>query len=132
MGFLTQVFVLDHPDLRLAGGISFVNGITSYNDDNGHGTHVAGIIAAQNNGIGTVGVAPDAQIYAVKVLDKNGEGNQSDVVAGIKWAMEQELDIINLSITSPSGSFLLEETLQKAYDQGMIDCCCFREFSRYA
>ena len=67
-----------------------------------------------------MGVAPDAQIYAVKVLDNNGKGNQSDVVAGINWAMEQGLDIINLSITSPTGSFLLEETLQKAYDQGML------------
>ena len=84
----------------MAGGISFVNGITSYNDDNGHGTHVAGIIAAQNNGIGTVGVAPDAGIYAVKVLDKNGEGNQSDVAKGVEWAIGQKLDIVNLSITS--------------------------------
>ena len=53
-------------------------------------------------GSGSVGVAPDAQIYAVKVLDSKGKGNQSDVVAGINWAMEQDLDIINLSITSPS------------------------------
>ena len=91
MEFLIRVFALDHPDLTLSGGVSFVQGTTSYNDDNGHGTHVAGIIAAQNNEIGSVGVAPDAQLYAVKVLDKNGEGNQSDVAKGIDWAMEQEL-----------------------------------------
>ena len=120
IGILDTGVRANHPDLRLAGGISFVNGITSYNDDNGHGTHVAGIIAAQNNGIGTVGVAPDAGIYAVKVLDKNGEGNQSDVAKGVEWAMQQKLDIVNLSITSSSGTHLLEQTLQKAYDQGML------------
>ena len=91
MGFLTRGSQLIIHDLRLAGGISFVKGITSYNDDNGHGTHVAGIIAAQNNGIGTVGVAPDAGIYAVKVLDKNGEGNQSDVAKGVEWAIAAEV-----------------------------------------
>ena len=120
IGILDTGVRLDHPDLHLSGGVSFVQGITSPNDDNGHGTHVAGIIAAQNNEIGSVGLAPEAQIYAVKVLDSNGEGNQSDVAAGINWAIEQDLDIINLSITSPSGSFLLEETLQKAYDHGML------------
>lgn len=120
IGILDTGIRANHPDLRLAGGISFVKGITSYNDDNGHGTHVAGIIAAQNNGIGMVGVAPDAGIYAVKVLDKNGEGNQSDVAKGVEWAMQQKLDIVNLSITSSSGTHLLEQTLQKAYDQGML------------
>ena len=120
IGILDTGIRLDHPDLTLSGGASFVQGTTSPNDDNGHGTHVAGIIAAKNNEIGSVGVAPDAQLYAVKVLDSYGEGNQSDVVKGIDWAIEQDLDIINLSITSPSGSILLEETLQKAYDHGML------------
>ena len=67
-----------------------------------------------------MGVAPDAGIYAVKVLDKNGEGNQSDVAKGVEWAMQQKLDIVNLSITSSSGTQLLEQTLQKAYEQGML------------
>ena len=104
----------------MTGGISFIKGNTSYNDDNGHGTHVAGIIGAQNNGEGTVGVAPDAELYAVKVLDKIGEGNQSDVAKGVEWAIGQKLDIINLSITSENGSHLLEQALQKAYDQGIL------------
>ena len=67
-----------------------------------------------------MGIAPDAQIYAVKVLNNSGTGNQSDVVAGINWAVEQQMDILNLSITSPYGSYLLEEALQKAYDQGVL------------
>ena len=64
IGILDTGVRADHPDLRLTGGISFIKGNTSYNDDNGHGTHVAGIIGAQNNGEGTVGVAPDAELYA--------------------------------------------------------------------
>ncbi|WP_338449571.1 S8 family serine peptidase [Niallia oryzisoli] len=120
IGILDTGVRVDHPDLRIAGGAVFVQGAASYNDDNGHGSHVAGIIAAQDNDIGAVGVAPGAEIYAVKVLDKNGEGNQSDVVKGIEWAMDQGLDIINLSITSQNGSYLLEEALKKAQSQGII------------
>ena len=120
IGILDTGVRLDHPDLHLSGSVSFVHGTKSPNDDNGHGTHVAGIIAAQNNGIGSVGVAPEAQIYAVKVLDSYGEGNQSDVVKGIDWAINQNLDIINLSITSPQSSDLLEAALQRAYNHGML------------
>lgn len=120
IGILDTGVRVDHPDLRIAGGAVFVQGAVSYNDDNGHGSHVAGIIAAQDNDIGAVGVAPGAEIYAVKVLDKNGEGNQSDVVKGIEWAIDQGMDIINLSITSQNGSYLLEEALKKAQSRGII------------
>lgn len=90
-----KVAVLDsginthHEDLIVAGGVSFVDYTTSYDDDYGHGTHVAGIIGAQNNDIGVVGVAPDSDLYAVKVLDSHGVGYLSDVIAGIDWAVEQ-------------------------------------------
>lgn len=72
-----------HPDLALTGGVSCVEYTSSYADDDGHGTHVAGIIAALNNGIGVVGVAPDVKLYAVKFLDQAGEGYTSDIVTGI-------------------------------------------------
>ena len=120
IGILDTGININHPDLHISGGHSFVEGVSSFNDDYGHGTHVAGIIAAQDNEIGIVGVAPEAEIYAVKVLGSNGEGRQSDVVAGINWAIEQKLNIINLSITSPYGSPLLQTALQKAFDQGII------------
>lgn len=109
-----------HPDLKVAGGVSFVAGEESYHDEEGHGTHVAGIIAALDNSIGTVGMAPDAEIYAIKSLNQLGEGNQSDVIAGIEWAIEHKLDIVNLSFTAPEGSYLLNETIKKAYNDGMI------------
>ncbi|TYR76009.1 S8 family serine peptidase [Rossellomorea vietnamensis] len=121
-----KVAVLDsgisksHPDLKVAGGVSFVEGINSYHDDNGHGTHVAGIIAAQDNGFGTVGVAPGVELYAVKALDEEGFGLQSDVVAGINWAIKNEMDIINLSITSPISSISLKEVIKKTTDEGIL------------
>jgi len=75
-----------HPDLTVSGGINLVGTSSSkkWNDDNGHGTHVAGTIGARNYSIGVLGVAPDAELYAVKVLDQFGGGSISDVVEGIE------------------------------------------------
>jgi subtilisin family serine protease len=73
-----KVAVLDtgidtsNTDLQVAGGVSYVDGVTSYNDDNGHGTAVAGVLAALNNGEGLIGTAPEVGLYSVKVLDSNG------------------------------------------------------------
>lgn len=120
IGIIDTGIKQNHPDLKVAGGISFVEGTTSYDDDEGHGTHVAGIIGAQNNTIGTVGVAPEAEIYAIKAIDSTGYGNLSDVIAGIQWAMEQNLDIVNLSLTSTQGTFILEEMLNQAYKNGLL------------
>ncbi|MDP4086531.1 MAG: S8 family serine peptidase [Bacillota bacterium] len=112
--------IYPHEDLNIAGGKSFVSYTSSYTDDNGHGTHVAGIIAAKNNGIGIVGVAPDAQLYAVKVLNQNGEGLTSDIIAGIDWAITNKMDIVNLSLGSPEDSALLQATINRAYDAGIL------------
>lgn len=110
----------DHPDLRVAGGVSLVDGVTSYTDDEGHGTHVAGIIGALNNDFGTVGIAPEADIYAIKSLNKNGNGILSDVIAGIDWAIANNLDIINLSFTAESTSSVLQAAVDNAYEQGLL------------
>jgi minor extracellular protease Epr len=120
-----KVAILDtgispHEDLKIAGGISFVSYTSSYFDDNGHGTHVAGIIAAKNNSIGVVGVAPDASIYAVKVLNASGNGYLSDIIKGIDWAITNKMDIINLSLGTPVTSKLLEESIKKAYNHGIL------------
>lgn len=79
---------LSHPDL--IANVAPVNktcvwGTRNANDDNGHGTHVAGTIAAANNSIGVVGVAPQAKLIAVKVLNRNGSGTWSGVICGIDW-----------------------------------------------
>ncbi len=101
-----RVAVLDtgianaHPDLTVWGGVSYVPGVTSWNDDHGHGTHVAGTIAARRNGIGVVGVAPDARLYAVKVLNRNGSGQTSWILNGLAWCLRHRMHVANLSLGS--------------------------------
>lgn len=120
IGIIDTGIDLNHPDLRVAGGVSFVEGISSYQDDSGHGTQVAGIIAALDNGVGTIGVAPDAELYAIKVLDRKGEGAITDVVAGIQWAIANGMDIINLSLTSHADKSVLKTAVQEAYNHGIL------------
>ncbi|WZX99579.1 S8 family serine peptidase [Bacillus sp. FSL W7-1360] len=119
-----KVAVLDtgiapHPDLHIAGGVSFVSG-EDYEDENGHGTHVAGTIAALDNGIGVVGVAPEADLYAVNVLGKEGAALTSVVIEGIEWAIENDMDVVNLSLGGGAPSQALEETVDAAREKGIL------------
>src|SRR5205807_6955712 len=91
-GFGVGIAVLDtgidpqHPDLfPYISGKSFVQGVNSADDDNGHGTAVAGTIAARENGQGIVGVAPAAALYSVKVCDSTGACPVSNIVSGVNW-----------------------------------------------
>ena len=93
---------LDHPDLNVAGGVNCSTG-TDYDDDNGHGTHVAGTAAAKDNSAGIVGVAPGARLWAVRVLDESGSGNWSSVICGVDWvtAHAADIEVANLSLAGP-------------------------------
>ena len=93
---------LDHPDLNVAGGVNCSTG-TGYDDDNGHGTHVAGTAAARDNRAGVVGVAPGARLWAVRVLDDTGSGNWSSVICGVDWvtAHAADIEVANLSLAGP-------------------------------
>lgn len=102
-----KVAVLDtgiaqHQDLIVAGGVSMVPGVGSFRDGHGHGTHCAGIIAAKNNAIGVMGVAYDAQLYAVKVLSDAGSGSSSWILAGMAWAKNNGMSVISMSLGSSS------------------------------
>lgn len=112
--------IAPHNDLLISGGKSFVDYTKSFIDDNGHGTHIAGIIGAKNNKTGIIGIAPDSQIYSIKVLDSNGEGYLSDIIAGIDWAITNKMDIINLSLGSPHSSSALQDVVDKAYKNGIL------------
>ena len=110
----------NHPDLHVAGGVSFVSGITSWNDDHGHGTHCAGIIAALDDDIGVVGVAPDAELYAVKVLDRSGGGYISSIINGIEWCITNNMQVISMSFGSYLDSSALHAECNKAYNYGIV------------
>jgi subtilisin family serine protease len=92
---------LNHPDLNASEGKNCVGGTTAA-DDEGHGTHVAGTIAAKNDGAGVVGVAPGTKLYAAKVLDSTGSGTSSQVICGIDWvtanAARLNIKVANMSL----------------------------------
>jgi subtilisin len=89
-------------------------------DGHGHGTHVAGIIAARANGAGVIGVAPEATVYAVKVLDDGGSGAWSWIAAGIDWAVTNNMDVINMSLSGTSGSIALADAVAAAQAAGVL------------
>jgi subtilisin family serine protease len=106
VGWNTAVAVVDtgsgpHAELNIAGGKNCSTG-RSYNDGNGHGTHVAGTIGALNNTAGVVGVAPGIPIYSVRVLDNQGNGSWSSVICGIDWvtanAASLKISVANMSL----------------------------------
>lgn len=104
----------DNSDLKVSGGISFVEGIQSYDDDNGHGTAMAGILASSLNHQGLVGVAPKIELYSVKVLDKNGNGYYSNIIQGIEWAIKNHIDIISMSFGGTQYSDILYDAIREA------------------
>ena len=108
-------------DGNYRGGYDFV-----FNDDdpfddsfNSHGTHVAGIVAAEENGIGVIGVAPEVDLFAVKVLDGAGFGTEDWIIAGIEWAVLNRIEVINLSIEGPDAQGL-HDACDQAYEAGVL------------
>jgi len=91
----------------------------SWDDDNSHGTHVAGTAGAADNGVGVLGVAPGATLHAVKVLDCCGAGSYSDIAAGIEWAADQGHDVINMSLGG-SESSTVNDAVNYAADKGVV------------
>lgn len=109
-----------HPDLKVTEGENFVTSNSSkWADDNGHGSHVAGIIAALDNNYGVVGVAPEAELIAIKVLNKDGIGSNSQIADGIMSCVHHKADIINLSLGGPSPSIILKCAIEKALKAGI-------------
>lgn len=109
---------LSHPEFagRLLPGYDYVNGDNLPNDDNGHGTHVAGLIAAAaNNGVGVAGLAANVKILPLKVLDSRGNGNYYDIALAIRRAADAGAQVINLSL----GGFTPDATLQEAINYAL-------------
>ncbi|MGN1401585.1 MAG: S8 family peptidase [Bacillus sp. (in: firmicutes)] len=118
-----------HPDLkeRVKGGRNFTNDDRGnqdiYMDYNGHGTHVAGTIAATKDGTGVTGAAPKADLLIVKVLNKNGSGQYAWIIKGIEYAIEQKVDIISMSLGGPQDVPELHKAIQKATREGILVVC---------
>lgn len=125
-GRLVKIGVIDtgadyrHPDIRhcLRRGINLLDHRFSAEDDNGHGTHIAGTIAAgaARNGRGIRGVAPGAEIYPVKAFDREGSAYVSDIVLAIDWCLANGMHIINMSFGMPDYSQSLHDAVREAWD----------------
>lgn len=113
---------LKHPDLaaNIKGGVNTINPTKTANDDNGHGTHVAGTVAALNNSIGVVGAGPMIDLYAVKVLNKKGFGFISDIVEGLDWAIANGMQVVNMSFGSSSLSASLQAAVKRVNAAGIV------------
>lgn len=117
-----------HPDLapNMIGGVSMVGGVKDYMDDNGHGTHVAGIIGANGK---ILGVAPDCKMLAIKVLNADGSGTIGDINRGIAWARNwkgpkgEQVAVINMSLGGPLPNPTMHAEIIKAVNQGITVVC---------
>ena len=121
------------PQCRVKGGWNYFTNNDQFLDDQGHGTHVAGIAAGRgyaDNGTAIMGIAPNASLYGIKVLDSSGGGSFESVIAGIEWSIDpnrdgdpsDHLDVINLSIGGPVGhpDDLMSSALDEAVEAGVV------------
>ncbi len=124
-----KVAVLDtgidksHEDLNVRGGHSVFTdaaNLDPFYDGDGHGTHVAGTIAGLNNTLGVIGVAYDVELYAVKVLNNAGSGSFAGIAQGIEWAVNNGMDIVNMSLGGSSSSTILENMCNVANNAGVL------------
>lgn len=115
----------DHPDLNVyaAGSRNFTPGNPSqWDDGDGHGTHVAGIVAALDNDIGVVGITPGAHLWAVKVLKEHGPSWLSNALAGVDWvtANAREVEVANMSLTAEGKSDIFHKAIQNSVAAGVV------------
>jgi subtilisin family serine protease len=121
---------LDHPDLHVVANTGCASGGPmnktctdgAGDDNNGHGTHVAGIAAAIDNGIGVVGVAPGARLHAVKVLDSRGTGYLSWIIAGVDWvtARSATIEVANMSLGGQGWSSAYRTAIANSVAKGIV------------
>ena len=122
-----KVAVLDtgisrtHEDLILSSvGVNCTTEGSFDFDVQGHGTHVAGIISAQDNSFGVAGLAPKISLHSVKVLDDSGYGYVSDIIEGLQWAQTNQMQIVNMSLGTLSNSISLEAACEAAKAAGLL------------
>ncbi len=116
---------MDHPDLmaNVKGGWNCIAETAIFDDDNGHGSHVAGTVAGVDNTIGVIGVAPSANLYGIKVLNRSGRGTTSDIIEGMQWAVSHGMDVINMSLGTSSYVAAYEDATDAVLTAGVIMVC---------
>ncbi|MCG8500127.1 MAG: S8 family peptidase [Firmicutes bacterium] len=126
VGVIDTGVALNHPDLKTRVK-DYVNFTSSERknvlDDNGHGTHVAGIVAAERNNLGVVGVAPEADLYIAKAFDKEGYAEFDAIAKSIQWMMERDVDVINMSFSAQTADQGYQQIISQAYNQGITLVC---------
>jgi subtilisin len=122
IGILDTGIDYNHEDLKgnYRGGYNFVGNNNNPMDDNGHGSHVSGIIGAEDNDIGVVGVAHQAYLYSVKVLAFDSTGSTSDIVSGLEWSVDNGMQIINMSLGSEDDSISVSRAINNTYNAGIL------------
>lgn len=143
LGIIDSGIDADHPDLDPVGGVNVVTGGTSasdWDDDSeichSHGTHVSGIAAALDDGAGVVGVAPAADLYAIRVFDPETEGFSfcgtltSTVIDGIQWSVDNGMDVVNMSLGSGFPSVAEADALRVAYHNGVLPVAAAGNFGQ--
>jgi major intracellular serine protease len=115
----------NHPDIEsnIIGGFNFLTNSKDFMDDNGHGSHVCGTICATNNSRGMVGVAPNTKIHALKVMDAKGQGDPNAITKAIYYCIDNNIDIITMSLGSKNHIPILKQAIQKAYDSNILMFC---------
>lgn len=116
ISFSTDIDVTEHISINEENQVDNV----MFADATGHGTALAGIIGAKDNGEGIRGIYPNASLYSIQVLDENNQTTLSQVIAGIYQAMEWDCNILNMSFGTEVDSELLHQAVRDAYDSGML------------
>jgi subtilisin family serine protease len=116
---------VDHPDPNVVASINcarFGGCASGGNDGNGHGTHVAGTVGALDNSVGVVGMAPGARLWAVRVLNNQGSGQLSWIIAGIDWvtARSATIDVANMSLGCECTSSGMNTAISNSVDSGIV------------
>lgn len=113
----------DHPDLaqNVKEYVDFTGSNYGAEDVQGHGTHCAGIIGGTDNGIGMIGIAPEVDLYAAKVLGDNGSGNFESIIRGLQWAIDRNVDVISMSLgTASRPPEQVHQLIKQATERGII------------
>ncbi|SFI98886.1 S8 family peptidase [Thermoflavimicrobium dichotomicum] len=123
VGVIDTGIDLNHPNLarNIKGGVNIISPSKSPQDDNGHGTHIAGTIGALHHRVGVIGVAPHVSLYAIKVLDSSGTGSLTNLIRGIEWGIANRMHVLNISISGGRNIIpILEKVVKEATDRGII------------